>query len=174
MAGSQQRGVAKKAGLQRRDNERGRAANRLPGGIAGVIAAHEEVVLSESLERRYQPFRPMTDRWPATYGHSTITSQPNTNSTNESQTTASLTSAGIRVLSLHPRYRTRGAIDTQFDIATVCRVASPRAQRAACDPRATGVSSKPLHAGAGRHHPLTHTDGLRPDATRLERGVLSC
>jgi hypothetical protein len=30
----------------------------------------------------------MTGRWPATYGHSIITSQPNTNSTNESRTTA--------------------------------------------------------------------------------------
>ena len=42
---------------------------------------------SESLLPKYQPFRLMTDRRAVTYRESTITSQPNTNSTNESRRT---------------------------------------------------------------------------------------
>jgi DNA-binding NarL/FixJ family response regulator len=58
----------------------------------------------------------MTDRWPATYGVRTITSQPNTASTKESRTTVPLTSTEARVLSLLVTYRTLAAIGTELGI----------------------------------------------------------
>jgi len=56
----------------------------------------------------------MTDRWPATYGPSTITSQPNTRSKNASRTTVALTPAETRILGLLPMYRTLAPIRTQL------------------------------------------------------------
>jgi DNA-binding CsgD family transcriptional regulator len=58
----------------------------------------------------------MTDRWPATYGSRTITSQPNTLSKKATRKTVSLTPAETRVLSLLPTYRTLAAIGTELDI----------------------------------------------------------
>jgi DNA-binding CsgD family transcriptional regulator len=58
----------------------------------------------------------MTDRWPATYRQSTITSQPHTRSRKQSRTTVCLTPAETRVLGLLPTYRTLAAIGTELDI----------------------------------------------------------
>jgi hypothetical protein len=80
-----------------RQRSHDRAADGRPASAGGVSAA-PGVDASECLERRYQPFRPMTDRRPATYGQSMMTCRRNTNSTNESRTT--VTSAGGHVPSL--------------------------------------------------------------------------
>jgi LuxR family transcriptional regulator, maltose regulon positive regulatory protein len=58
----------------------------------------------------------MTDRWPRTYGQSTMASQPNTRSKKASPTTVSLTPAETRVLALLPTYRTLAAIGTQLGV----------------------------------------------------------
>jgi DNA-binding CsgD family transcriptional regulator len=50
------------------------------------------------------------------YGESTITSQPNTDSTKQFRKKVSLTPAETRVLSLLPTYRTLAAIGTQLGI----------------------------------------------------------
>ena len=58
----------------------------------------------------------MTDRWAATYGRSTISSQPNTDSRKKPRGTVSLTPAETRVLYLLATYRTLAAIGTQLGI----------------------------------------------------------
>ena len=50
------------------------------------------------------------------YGERTITSRPNTDSTNRSRKNVSLTSAETRVLALLPTYRTLAAIGTELGI----------------------------------------------------------
>jgi len=56
----------------------------------------------------------MTDRWPATYGPSTITSQPNTRSKKVSRPTVALTPAETRIPGLLATHRTLAAISTQL------------------------------------------------------------
>jgi DNA-binding CsgD family transcriptional regulator len=56
----------------------------------------------------------MTDRVSPTYGPTTITSQPNTDSTNEIRTTVPMTPAETRVLVLLPTHRTLSAIGNQL------------------------------------------------------------
>ena len=56
----------------------------------------------------------MTDWWPATYGPSTITSQPNTRSKKVSRPTVALTPAETRILGLLATHRTLAAIRTQL------------------------------------------------------------
>jgi LuxR family maltose regulon positive regulatory protein len=58
----------------------------------------------------------MTNRRPATYGHSAIPEQPNTRSKKNSRKTVALTPTETRVLSLLPTYRTLAAIGTQLGI----------------------------------------------------------
>jgi DNA-binding CsgD family transcriptional regulator len=58
----------------------------------------------------------MTDRSPATYGQSTITSEPNTDGKKESPRTSLLTPAEARVLTLLTTYRTLSAIGNQLGI----------------------------------------------------------
>jgi hypothetical protein len=118
----------------------------------------------ESLVRRDQPFRPMTDRWPATYGHSTITSQPNTNSTNESRTTALLTSAGTRVLFL-PTYCTLAATGSELDIGN--RTEKTHVENSFKKHRATTrAEAAQLADSVGLLLPAG-TDGQPPSATSI-------
>ena len=58
----------------------------------------------------------MTDRPPATYRHSTITSQPKPPHKNKSRKTVSLTPAEARVLTLLATYRTLAGIGDQLGI----------------------------------------------------------
>jgi DNA-binding CsgD family transcriptional regulator len=58
----------------------------------------------------------MTDRWPATYGQTTIIGQPNIDSRKESLKRVSLTPAENRVLALLPTYRTLAGIGTELGI----------------------------------------------------------
>lgn len=150
-------------GRRRRRTRMWSCRRQTPRGVARYVAAHGSIRargVRTAISAIWADDGPM----PAAYGQSTITSEPNTNSTNKSRTTASL-----------PTYRTLGAIDIRLCISIVCLAASLRVQRGACEARAAGVSSTPLHAGGGRHHPLARAHGLRPHATqRRERGVLSC
>ncbi len=58
----------------------------------------------------------MTDRRLATYGQSTIASQPNTARNNEARKALSLTPAQTRVLALLPTYRTLAAVGSELGI----------------------------------------------------------
>ena len=58
----------------------------------------------------------MTERRPATYGPSTIASQPNTLRKKQTQKTVSLTPAETRVLALLPTYRTLAGIGTELGV----------------------------------------------------------
>ena len=69
-----------------------------------------------SLVRKYQPFRPMTERRSRAYRQRTITNQSNTDSTKEVGETVSLTPAETRVLALLPTYRTLAAIGTELGV----------------------------------------------------------
>ena len=119
-----------------------RGAQRLtPAPSARILVYHRGYRRSpgssweKSLAWRYQPFGPMTDPGRMTYGHNTITSEPNTDSTTESRTTVPLTSAESHVVSLHLTYRTLTATGTQLGNTTIRRGPSPRVQPAAGDTR---------------------------------------
>ena len=69
------------------------------------------------LAKRYQPDWPITNRPPATYRDSTITSQPKPPNKNKSPKTVSLTPAETRVLTLLTTYQTLAGIGSQLGIA---------------------------------------------------------
>ncbi len=69
------------------------------------------------MTRRYQPDWPITNRPPATYRDSTITSQPKPPNKNKSRKTVSLTPAETRVLTLLTTYQTLAGIGGQLGIA---------------------------------------------------------
>ena len=69
------------------------------------------------MAKRYQPDRPITNRPPATYRDSTITSQPKPPNKNKSPKTVSLTPAETRVLTLLTTYQTLAGIGGQLGIA---------------------------------------------------------
>ena len=69
------------------------------------------------MARRYQPDWPITNRPPATYRDSTITSQPKPPNKNKSRKTVSLTPAETRVLTLLTTYQTLAGIGGQLGIA---------------------------------------------------------
>ncbi len=66
---------------------------------------------------RYQPDWPITNRPPATYRDTTITSQPKPPNKNKSRKTVSLTPAETRVLTLLTTYQTLAGIGGQLGIA---------------------------------------------------------
>ena len=67
--------------------------------------------------RRYRPDWPISNRPPATYRDSTITSQPKPPNKNKSRKTVSLTPAKTRVLTLLTTYQTLAGIGGQLRIA---------------------------------------------------------
>ena len=72
---------------------------------------------SEGLGTAIQPDWPMTNRPPATYRDSIITSQPKPPNKHKSRKTVSLTPAETRVLTLLTTYRTLAGIGNQLGIA---------------------------------------------------------
>ena len=84
-----------------------------PPGVAG----HRVDSSRWGFARRYQPDRPITNRPPATYPDSTITSQPKPPNKNKSRKTVSLTPAETRVLTLLTTYQTLAGIGSQLGIA---------------------------------------------------------
>jgi len=71
----------------------------------------------EPWAKRYQPDWPITNRPPATYRDSIITSQRKPPKKNKSRTTFSLTPAETRVLALLTTYQTLAGIGSQLGIA---------------------------------------------------------
>lgn len=69
------------------------------------------------MARRHQPDWPITNRPPATYRESTITSQPKPPNKNKSCKTVCLTPAETRVLTLLTTYHTLAGIGGQLGIA---------------------------------------------------------
>ena len=69
------------------------------------------------MARRYQPDWPITNRPPATYRDSTITSQPKPPNKKKSRKTVCLTPAETRVLALLTTYQTLAGIGGQLGIA---------------------------------------------------------
>lgn len=68
------------------------------------------------MARRYQPDWPITNRPPATYRDSTITSQPKPPNKDKSHKTVCLTPAETRVLTLLTTYQTLAGIGGQLGI----------------------------------------------------------
>jgi hypothetical protein len=96
---------------------------KLPGpGGRGIGQNYVEPIRKTAVlvhvwrRERDQPFRPMTDRWPATYRQRIIPNQPNTDSKKVPRKRVSLTPAETRVLFLLPTYRTLAAIGAQLRI----------------------------------------------------------
>ena len=104
-----------------RHTARNAAASSLEstGSSDDDLVAHERTAapVPGGLAQRYQPDWPITNRPPATYRDSTITSQPKPPNKNKSRKTVSLTPAETRVLTLLTTYQTLAGIGSQLGIA---------------------------------------------------------